>query len=473
MKRIPQAEQALALLRAAGHQGWLVGGCVRDFSMGKTPHDADIAASSLPAETKAIFEAAGYPVIETGLQHGTVTVLMPAEPDAAGQSAAPVPLEITTFRKETGYADHRHPDAVVFTDSLEEDLARRDFTINAMAMCPVSEDLLQHREADAYDFRDPFGGLADLEDRIIRCVGDPARRFEEDALRILRALRFASVLRFTIEPETKAALFAAKESLRYVSAERIAEELLKLLCGPTAEQVLLEYADILGVVLPELLPMKGFQQHTHHHIYDVLVHTAKVVSGVPAEPVLRLAALCHDWGKPRTFTLDEKGCGHFYGHPKHSVLLAEAAFQRLKLSCAIQDTALALIRYHDVWIDDNQRSVKRWLNKLGPEQFFLLMALKKADNRAQSPASQGRLDLYDRIEERARTILEEGQCFTLKDLAITGRDLLSLGMKPGPALGKALYALLELVMEETLPNDRAALLQHAQNHLLSQGDLLP
>ncbi|MBQ3107173.1 MAG: HD domain-containing protein, partial [Firmicutes bacterium] len=375
--------------------------------------------------------------------------------------AATVPLEITTFRKETGYADHRHPDAVIFTDSLEEDLARRDFTINAMAMRPAGTVPIDAEGCDTLDFRDPFGGMADLEDRVIRCVGDPARRFSEDALRILRALRFASVLGFTIEPATRKALFDARQQLRYVSAERIAEELLKLLCGRSAESVLLEYADVLGSVLPELLPLKGFDQKTPHHIYDVLTHTAKVVSGVPAEPVQRLAALCHDWGKPHTFTLDENGRGHFYGHPKHSVLLAEEAFSRLKLSNEIRETALSLIRFHDIWIDDTPRAVKRWLNKIGPALFFPLLELKKADNRAQSPASQGRLAHYDALEERARTILAEGQCFALKDLAVTGKDLIVLGMEPGPQLGKALYTLLELVMEETLPNQRDALLSYA------------
>ena len=286
-----QVNTALARLHDAGYEAYIVGGCVRDRIMGREPKDYDITTSALPEQTAAVF--AGERIIETGMKHGTVTVLLDGEP-----------LEITTFRIDGTYSDSRHPDAVTFTPSLREDLARRDFTMNAMAYS--SETGLV----------DPFGGQADIAAKYIRCVGDPDLRFREDALRILRALRFSSVLGFPIEPETDGAARYLCLLLKKISAERVFSELKQLLCGPDVRRVLLDYAGVLGAVLPEILPMQGFDQRNPHHCYDILEHTAAAVEAMPPEPALRLAALLHDVGKPECFFTDEDGVGHFYGHPK-------------------------------------------------------------------------------------------------------------------------------------------------------------
>ena len=282
----PGAAKALALLQAAGYEAWIVGGCVRDALLGLPPKDYDLTPSALPEETQRVFAA--YPRIETGLRHGTVTVLLEGEP-----------LEITTYRVDGVYSDARHPDGVTFTRSLRQDAARRDFTINAMAYAP------------GQGLQDFFGGQADLAQGTIRAVGRAETRFHEDALRILRALRFASVLDFTLEGETARAARACAPLLAAVSAERVSGELGKLLCGKAAGRVLRDYPDVLGVVLPEILPMVGLDHRNPHHCYDVWTHTAVAVDHVPPELPLRLAMLFHDIGKPDTFSLGEDGQGHF------------------------------------------------------------------------------------------------------------------------------------------------------------------
>lgn len=426
--------EVLLRLAAAGFEAWLVGGCVRDRQMGLAPHDYDIATAATPQEVKAVFP--DFRIIETGLKHGTLTLLLDGEP-----------VELTTFRGEMPYTDHRHPDGVYFTRSLHEDLARRDFTVNALAM-------------DAQGtLCDPFGGMDDIENKMIRCVGQPTQRFEEDALRILRGLRFAATLGFRIAPETAQAMEEKKALLAYVSYERIATELTKLLCGQYARQVLLDYADTLGAVLPELIPMKGFDQRNFHHIYDVLEHTARVVEQVPPEPALRWAALFHDAGKPQCFTVDEAGVGHFYGHAEHSRRIAAAALQRLRFDNATSAAVDELIRYHDSPIEPTQPAVRRALAKLTPEGFRRLLALKRADNLAQSPAYQARQQDYDRLEAMAAEILAQAQCFCLRDLAVNGNDLLAMGIPAGPQVGRILAALLEAVVSERLPNEREALLR--------------
>ena len=439
---MPEAiRAALERLEQAGYEAWLVGGCVRDRLMGREIHDYDLTTSATPAEVEAVFT--GEKVIETGIAHGTVTVLLHG-----------VPVEITTFRAESGYSDHRHPDAVSFTRSLRDDLARRDFTVNAVAM--------DARGA----LCDPFGGQADIQAGILRAVGDPVERFSEDALRILRALRFSSVLGFAVEKNTAAAFAQLRGQLAYVSAERIYTELTKLLCGGNVRAVLMNYTDTLGEVLPELLPMRGFDQRNYHHVYDVLEQTARVVEGVPALPHLRWAALFHDAGKPACFTLDAKGVGHFYGHAEVSCTLAEGALRRLKADNATREAADLLIHWHDVPVEPTAPAVRRLLRKLGADGFRDLLALKRADNLAQNPAYQDRLKTYDALEALAEQILAENQAFRLKDLAINGEDLLALGMAPGPAMGKLLNRLLDEVVSDRLPNEREALLDAA-------GDALP
>ena len=436
-----QVNTVLRRLRDAGFPAYAVGGCVRDRRMGAEPKDYDVTTAALPQQIEAVF--AGEKLIETGLKHGTVTVL-----------TGGMPVEVTTFRVDGAYSDARHPDAVTFTASLAEDLARRDFTVNAMAWDP-EEGLV-----------DPYGGAADLTDRVIRCVGDPDKRFSEDALRILRALRFSSTLGFVIEENTAAALRRNRALLERVSAERVAAELNQLLRGAAVKRVLLDYPEVLGVVLPELLPMRGFDQRNPHHVYDVLEHTAVAVEHVPPETAPRWAALLHDSGKPACFTQDENGVGHFYGHPAESARIADAALRRLRLDTATRERVVVLVRCHDRTIEPTETAVKRALNRFGPEAFFQLLALKRADNLAQSPEYRDRQTLYDELERLAREILERRECFSLKDLAVNGTDLIAAGVAPGPAVGAALRTLLDAVMDGRAENEKATLLAYLKENLL-------
>lgn len=427
-----QVKKALALLNQAGKEAFVVGGAVRDYVMGKQPHDWDLTTSALPEETKAVF--AGYPVIESGIKHGTVSVLLDGKM-----------LEITTYRVDGTYTDHRRPDQVRFTPDVKQDLARRDFTMNAMAYHPQTGLL------------DPFGGQQDLQKGLVRCVGEPQRRFTEDGLRILRAIRFAAVLKLQVEPETAAALQACRQNLAPIAAERIQTELTKLLCGKAVEQILLLYREILAVPLPELEPMFDFAQHNPHHDRDIWAHTAAVVAAAPAEPVLRWAALLHDVGKPPCFSLAEDGVGHFYGHAQKSAELAEGILQRLRFDSASKAEILKLIRYHDLPIQPEKKQVKRLAGKLGVDSLRRLIALHKADTKGQSAICQGRIEEYTRVEAVLDALLAEQACFSLKSLAINGRDVMALGFS-GRAIGEALQKCLNAVMEEKLPNETKALL---------------
>lgn len=434
MIRIPdQISSVIERLNRAGYEAYLVGGCVRDALLGNEPKDYDITTSALPEQTEEVF--ADYPVIETGIQHGTVTVLSDR-----------TPVEITTYRIDSAYTDHRHPESVEFTSSLREDLARRDFTINAMAYHPTQ------------GLVDCFGGQEDLRTCTIRCVGDPEERFREDALRILRALRFSSRYDSPIEPETEKAMRCCAPLLREISAERIASELNGILCGKGVRRILTEETGILGGPIPELLPMQGFDQHNEHHIYDVLTHTAVAVESVPPEKDLRLAALFHDIGKPPCFSLGEDGVGHFYGHAKKSEEIARTVLNRLKYDNATKDTVITLIRYHDMYMEETEKTVKRMLRKLGPENFRKLILLNRADNMAQNPAYRDRQPHYDRLSDLADKILSEEQCFSLKDLAVNGSDLIKEGYRPGPQIGEMLDEVLNLVIDEKLENRKPDIL---------------
>lgn len=431
---LPQPiRDVLSRLENAGYEAYIVGGCVRDYLLGAVPKDYDVTTSALPTETEEVFR--GYRVIETGLQHGTVTVL-----------SGGMPVEITTYRVDGEYADNRHPSSVAFARSLREDAARRDFTMNAIAY------------GEREGLRDFFGGEGDIQSGLIRCIGDADTRFQEDALRILRALRFSSTLGFRIENGTAAALLRRKGLLKNVSAERVAAELLKLLCGRDAARVLIDYADALAVVLPEIAPMRGFDQRNIHHIYDVWEHTAHAVQSAEPMPVLRLAALCHDMGKPCCFTMDSNGVGHFYGHAKRSAELADTALRRLKLDNQTREEVVRLVEKHDVQIEKSEKAVRRAISRLSPEGFFRLIQLKRADNFAQNPAYRDRQKYLDELEDIARRVLSEKQCFALRDLAVKGDDLLALGVAPGKRVGELLQALLDGVIDGTLPNERDALL---------------
>ena len=430
-----EVRSLLARLESASYQGWAVGGCVRDTLRGAVPSDWDVTTDARPERVMALF---GERAIPTGLKHGTVTV-------CAGETH----VEVTTFRRDGTYSDHRRPDAVQFSSSLEEDLARRDLTVNAMAM-----DLRGH-------ICDPFGGQEDLSRRVLRCVGDPLRRLDEDALRIMRALRFAAVLGFTIEPDTSAALHRRAPLLADIAAERILVEMNKLLTGEYMASVLLAYPDVLGVFLPELLPCVGFDQRNVHHCYDVWTHSVYAASAIAPDAVLRWAMLLHDIGKPDCFTVDEHGTGHFYGHPARSAELAEAICRRLRMDKKSAQRIVTLVRWHDRDIPRTEKAVARAARQLGEDTLRQLLAVKRADNRAQSPLCRGRAADIDRAEAILDDLLARQSCFSLRELAVRGNDLTAMGLR-GPAVGEALQKLLDAVMDGSVPNERPALLALAQ-----------
>jgi tRNA nucleotidyltransferase (CCA-adding enzyme) len=423
---------AINTLEQAGFEAFIVGGSVRDLLMGKPPKDIDITTSALPAQTKEAFK--GFTVIETGLKHGTVTVLIEGEP-----------VEITTYRIESDYSDNRHPDSVAFTQNLKEDLARRDFTINALAM---------DSSGRVQDF---FGGREDIAAGLIRCVGDADERFNEDGLRILRGLRFASVLGFSIEGDTAEAIHKNRDLLKNISAERVFAEISKAICGLNIEAVLNEYSDVFATVMPEIKPSVGFLQHNEHHCFDVWEHTARAVQSAPAVPVIRWAALLHDIGKPYCFTQDEQGTGHFYGHPRKSKELAADITERLKFDGATRERVLLLVALHDTPIANEKPAIKRFLNKHGKEVMDELLSLQHADNLAQAPEYRGRQAELDSIAHTLEEVIAEESCFSLKQLAVNGNDLIRLGLK-GEEIGRALNRLLELVIEGKAENEKSTLL---------------
>ena len=433
MAKIPEfVKNLLCTLESAGHQAWCVGGCVRDLRLGRMPVDWDVTSSALPEETMALF---GERAVPTGLKHGTVTVRTEDQP-----------VEVTTFRKDGAYRDHRRPETVTFTDSLEEDLRRRDFTVNAMAL-----DLRG-------TFRDPFGGLGDLERGILRCVGEPERRFHEDALRILRGLRFSACLGFVLEEKTASAIREKKELLRDIAPERVWAELSRLLTGRWADEVLRAYPEVVGVFWPDLLPMIGFDQRTRHHCYDVWEHTLHALAAVEPDVVLRCTMLLHDVGKPEMFTLDDRGHGHFKGHPARSAALTEDMLRRLRVDNATRETVVRLVEWHDRNIPRTDQGLRRALRDLGEADLRRLLAVKRADNQAQ--AHQDLLGEIDKAEAILDRLLAEGACVSLGQLAVRGGDLAALGLR-GPAIGRMLDLLLDRVVDGDVPNEREILLKTA------------
>lgn len=432
----PHALTALDALEEAGFESWVVGGYVRDALLGRPSADVDIATQAAWQDVQRVFEAQGHRTHETGTAHGTITVIVNEQA-----------LEVTTFRSDGAYADARHPKQVSFVRSVEEDLARRDFTMNALAYHP------------ARGLLDPYGGLADLEAHAIRAVGDPDRRFSEDALRMLRACRFAAELGFAIEPATFEGMLANKGLLPRISAERITHELERLLLGAHAGNALVATVDVLAAVLPELVAMKNFDQRTPYHIYDVLEHTAHVLDGVPPYPLARWAALFHDMGKPAAFFTDENGTGHFYGHAAISVMLAKGVMERLSLSSAFMARVLALVERHDDVIDLTPKAVKRACTRLGGDVdlFAALCDLKRGDARGQAPRCIGRVADADELERILADVLAADEAFSLKKLAIDGRDVMALGVPQGPLVGRALAEALDAVIDERIPNEPDAL----------------
>ena len=437
MRLPPQVNTAFALLETAGFEAFLVGGAVRDYVRGNSPaKDWDIATNALPGQVEEIFS--GYHLIETGLRHGTVTVVINHQP-----------LEITTYRIDGDYSDHRHPDSVRFTGHLRDDLERRDFTMNALAYNPKTGIV------------DLVGGKTDIEKGLVRCVGDPDRRFQEDGLRMLRALRFASVYGMGIEEATASAIHKNKELLTGIAAERIQVELTKTLCGSGAANILLSFADVIAVPLPELKAMFGFGQHNPHHDKDVWNHTVAVVKKTAPEPVLRWAALLHDIGKPLCFSLSEDGVGHFYGHAEKSAGLTAEILNRLRFDNARRDRIVKLVRYHDMPITADRKFIKRLLSKHGEDTARQLIELHKADAFGQSAICRHRATVFEDVQAMLDEILREENCFSLRDLAVNGNDMLSLGFK-GQSVGRVLQECLDAVLDAQIPNDRNALLVFAQ-----------
>ena len=427
----------LGALRAAGYEAYPVGGCVRDSLMGRVPADWDLCTGALPAQTEAVF--AGYRLIETGLRHGTVAVLTEMGP-----------VEITTFRADGAYADGRHPDAVTFVPDIREDLARRDFTVNAMALAPDGTVI------------DPFGGREDLAAGVIRCVGEPDARFHEDGLRILRALRFASKLDFEIEPATARSVLADRALLDGISRERVLAELKGLLLGPGAGRVLRQFALVIFQVIPELAAAAGFEQHNPYHIHDVWTHTTMAVDAAPRDEALRLTMLLHDVAKPEKFFTDEKGAGHFYGHAQAGAETADRILRRLKCDNGTRQTVVTLIDNHDIQPPQTPRAMRRLLAKVGEEKVRQLIACWRADQSDRAEEIMARnMPMIDAAEGLLEEVLRGETCLSVKSLAVNGRDILALGVKKGPEVGRILNGLFALVLDGALPNRREELLAKA------------
>lgn len=423
-------------LNQQGYEACAVGGCVRDMLLGREPEDWDITTSARPEQVKAVFGR----TVDTGIAHGTVTVLR-------GKQG----YEVTTYRIDGVYTDGRHPEQVTFTPSLEEDLKRRDFTINAMA----------YNETDG--ITDLFGGREDLSQKVIRCVGNPLHRFEEDALRMMRAVRFAAQLGFSIEASTLAAIRALAPAIQKISAERIRMELVKLLVSPHPEQMRLLYeTGLTAYILPEFDRMMETAQNTPYHCYSVGNHTLAVLGHVPPVPALRVAALLHDVGKPDCRRADDKGRDHFFGHAGKGADMAKGILKRLKFDNDTLRMAEKLVRHHSDAIDPTEKQVRRMLNRVGEDTFPLLLLLMEGDNMGKTPdGTNERLSRLRQVHRIYQDILERRDCVSLKTLELTGDDLLAAGVPKGRQIGEILQYCLELVLEEPEKNRHEVLLRAA------------
>lgn len=432
-----KVRRILTTLQEHGYEAYAVGGCVRDSILGREPGDWDITTSAFPLQTKELFER----TFDTGIEHGTITVLLEGEG-----------FEVTTYRIDGKYEDSRHPKEVTFTRNLTEDLKRRDFTINAMAY---------NEEKGLVDI---FGGVEDLQKKKIRCVGNAVERFTEDALRIMRAIRFSGQLGFEIEEETRKAITLLAPNLKNISAERIQTELVKLVVSPHPE--LLREAYRLGItkeILPEFDRMMETKQETPHHNSNVGEHTIRAMQGVKPDKVLRLTMLLHDSGKPDKKTVDEKNVAHFKGHAKVSTVIAKDVLTRLKFDNDTMRKVTKLVEYHDYRMAAEPKNVRRAMNRISEELFPYYMQVRRADVLAQSEFKRReKIQNLDEIEELYAKIVSEGQCVSLKKLAVTGKDLIGMGIKPGPVIGVVLDQLLQEVIEEPELNEKELLLEKAK-----------
>lgn len=426
-------------LEDAGYEAYAVGGCIRDIILGRKPQDWDITTSALPQQVKSLFRR----TVDTGIKHGTVTVLIGDEG-----------FEVTTYRVDGVYEDGRHPRDVSFTRELKEDLRRRDFTINAMA----------YNDRDG--LVDLYGGMDDIDNKIIRCVGEPEERFGEDALRMLRAIRFSAQLGYEIDPDTEKAISKLSGNLKKISAERIHTELIKTLVSDHPEKIEKAYeTGLTAVFLPEFDTAMQTEQNHPHHCYSVGKHIIKSICEIEADPVLRLAMLLHDIGKPKTLMIDEEGKTHFHGHPAVSEKMSIDIMRRLKLDNDTIRKVSILVRYHDYGngVPASEKTVRRALNKIGDELFGDFLKVKEADVHAQSDYL--REEKLENIEEWRRiykAIREKGQCFSVKDMKISGKDLIALGIPAGPEIGNILDKLLDEVLDDPEKNDREYLLGRAE-----------
>lgn len=443
-------KRVMDILKDAGYQVYIVGGAVRDYLRGVDINDYDLTTDAVPEMVASLMEGAGFKIIDNNsFKFGTVVVIDPDDNNAKA--------EITTFRSDLGYADARHPDEVLFARSIEEDAARRDFTVNALYM-----------DADG-DIKDPTGlGKMDIEAKLIRAVGDPATRFCEDALRILRAVRFEAQTGFGIEQETSLAMMGNAILLKKISAERIFAELTKTVTAPGGPRAIRDSLEVMSVIIPELAIQKGFDQRSKYHDRDLLTHTLDVLDGVPVnedglkDTSVAYAALLHDIGKPEVFTVDEFGFGHMKKHTVAGVKIAERVADELKFPKQLRHEVTEMVLYHDSFPPSDKKSVKLFISMFGFELTQKLFTLQRADILAHSELGMGRLTKLGEIMAVYDEIKEEDPCLTVRQLAISGRDILEMGYPEGPEVGKILSHVLDKVIAETLPNNKEDLLDYVK-----------
>lgn len=444
--RIPDyVKKILKLICDSGYSAYVAGGAVRDIVLGKNPHDYDIATSARPEDTVAVLNGAGIEYFDTGAKHGTITAITPE-----GN------IEITTFREDGAYSDLRRPDEVVFKTTIEDDVRRRDFTINAMYM--DSEGRIS----------DPEGGIGDCSDHLIRAVGEPEKRFGEDALRILRGLRFSASFGFEIEKNTLDAMEKCAGELSDISGERIASELTGIVTGKYAPRAIRTGWKILSVIIPEIGICHGFDQKSHYHDQDVLEHTLSVLNNIPyiedegRDPELALAALFHDLGKPECFVLDQDGVGHMKGHPRVSSKIAERVLNELKYPRQTIQNVYLLINLHDTYVQTDRTAVHRFMSEYSEEIMEKLPVLQRADILAHSPLGQKRLDHLQAITDISKELKDSGAVFRIKDLDIDGNDIIELGVPKGPVVGEILSELFERYIDGKCSNSKASLMNEVR-----------
>lgn len=442
MLKFPEKTQIIfETLKNNGFECYAVGGCVRDMLMGRTPADFDFTTDATPKEIAGCFE--GYKTIDTGIEFGTVAVVV--DDDV---------YEITTFRLDGDYKDNRHPDNVTFSKDIEDDLCRRDFTVNSIAASSDGEII------------DPWGGIIDIERKVIRTTGKAEKRFLEDALRILRALRFSSKLNFSIEQSTKAAIHSCKDNLSSVHPQRIKKELEGLILSNVRSDFLFEFTDVLSVIIPDIEPVINLKQNNPHHIYSVWKHTLVALENTPEDLEIRLAVLFHDFGKAQAHTTDSEGIDHFKGHQAISASIAQRELSRFGFSSKLVNNVVTLIKYHDERFRNGDADIKKVLRITDTELFFKLMDIQMADTLAQSEYKrEDKINFINNVKKRAQEIVDKGECYKISQLSVNGDDVLSCGYK-GREVGEVLNMLLNAVISQKCDNDREKLLYALKNKIL-------